>query len=350
MEKFLTPIARAELLKRHRRERDGSIKDRIKVVLLRDDGWSYASIAEALFLSEEGVRQQLKDYVDSDGKKLKPENGGSESILNAEQTKAITSYLETHLYVKASDICGYVHKSYGVRYSVSGMTNWLKNQNFTFHQPCGVPAKANPHAQEQFIAEYGNLKHNLPEDDHIVFMDGVHPTHAVRFTKGWIKKGQRKEIPTNGSQKRLNILGALDLEKMTLSVKSYDTINGENIIAFLTYLMTVMPCGIIHVILDQARYHTCHEVKAWLLLSPRIRLHYLPPYSPNLNAIEPCWKIMHEHTTNNLYHPSFKHFTEKIWEFLDHTFPQKAKSWTDRLTDNFRIMGNKYSLKSQLLM
>jgi hypothetical protein len=56
MERFLTPIARAELLNQHRRERDGRVKDRIKVVLLHDDGWSYASIAEALFLSDAGVR------------------------------------------------------------------------------------------------------------------------------------------------------------------------------------------------------------------------------------------------------------------------------------------------------
>lgn len=339
MEKFLTPIARADLLKRHRRERDGRIKDRIKVVLLRDDGWSYASIAEALFLSEEGVRQQLNDYLES--KKLKPENGGSDSFLNAEQAKSVITHLEAHIYVKASDICGYVQQIYGIRYSVSGMTSWLQAQNFTFHQPCWVPAKANAAAQEKFIADYEKLKKSLPEDDHIVFMDGVHPTHAVRFTKGWIKRGKRKEIPTNGSHKRLNILGALDLEKMTLIARAYDTINGANIIAFLSYLLTVMPLGIVHVILDQAGYHTCKEVKAWLLLNPRICLHYLPPYSPNLNAIEPCWKIMHEHTTNNQYHASFKHFTEKIWEFLEQTFPQKAKSWTDRLTDNFRIMGAK---------
>ena len=341
MEKFLTPVAREALLKHHRHERDGRIKDRIKVVLLRDDNWSYASIAEALFLSEEGVRQQLKDYMESDGRKIRPENGGSESLLNAEQTRVITVHLEANLYVKASDICGYVLNTCGIRYSVSAMTNWLKSQNFTFHQPCGVPAKADPQAQEQFVVDYEKLKRTMPDDDHIVFMDGVQPTHTVRFTGGWIKRGQRKEIPTNGSQKRLNILGVLDLEKMKLSSQAYDTINSTNIIAFLVYLLTVMACG---VILDQARYHTCKEVKVWLLLNPRICLHYLPPYSPNLNAIEPCWKIMHEHTTNNRYYPTFKHFTEKIWYFLDRTFPLHAKTWTDRLTDNFRIMGTKLAV------
>ena len=131
MERFLIPSVRAELLRCHRSERDGRIKDRIKVVLLYDDGWSYASIAEALFLSEEGVRQQLKDYVESDGKKLKPGNGGSQTFLNIIQTKALTVHLENHLYLKVSDICAYVHKTYGIRYSVSGCTG-LRSKDLPF--------------------------------------------------------------------------------------------------------------------------------------------------------------------------------------------------------------------------
>lgn len=341
MERFLSQVDRASLLKRHRLERDGRVKDRIKVVLLRDDGWSYTSIAEALFLSEEGIRQQLKDYEGSEGRKLQPENGGSDSFLNVSQTQELIDYLDSHLYVKVSDICSYVHKTYGIRYSVRGMSNWLARQNFTYHQPCGVPAKANTEAQVKFIEDYKKMQLSLSEDDHTVFMDGVHPTHAVRFTKGWIRKGKRVEIPTNGSQKRLNILGALDLAEMSLHTRAYDTINGQKIIEFFTYLMTVMPTGIINIILDQAGYHTCKEVQNWVALNSRIRLHYLPPYSPNLNAIEPCWKIMHEHTTNNIYHPTFKSFTERIFTFLDQTFPANAHSWIDRLTDNFRIMGTK---------
>jgi transposase len=292
MEKILTAESRLELLKRHRKERDSRVADRIKVVLLRDDGWSFEAIAEALFLSDEGVRQQFKDYVESNGVKLKPENGGSNSLMNEEQSLDLIKHLDEHLYIKVLDICAYVQKAYGVSYSVRGMNNWLERHDFTFHQPCGIPAKADGEKQAAFIEEYEKLKNSLPDDDHIVFMDGVHPTHMVRFRKGWIRKGERKEIPTNGSQKRLNILGALDLEKMVLHAREFDTINAANVIAFLMTLMTLMPGGIIHVILDQAGYHTCKETTAWLLKNPRVKLHYLPAYSPNLNAIEPCWKIM----------------------------------------------------------
>jgi predicted ArsR family transcriptional regulator len=67
------------LLAQHRTERDRRRADRIKAVLLRDDGWSYEQIAAALFLSDEGVRRQIEDYLKNG--KLKPENGGSMARL-----------------------------------------------------------------------------------------------------------------------------------------------------------------------------------------------------------------------------------------------------------------------------
>jgi len=173
----------------------------------------------------------------------------------------------------------------------------------------------------------------------MVFLDSVHPTHKVRFTSGWIKRGKRREIPTNGSQKRLNIIGALDLEKMTLQTQEFGIINAGSITSFFFYLLKVIPPGTINIILDNAGYHTGCEVADWLALHPRIKLHFLPPYSPNLNAIERVWKIMHQNTTNNQYHATFKQFTESIRNFLNVTFAENAKNRTNTLTDNFSVLG-----------
>lgn len=74
---ILEPSVRSELPAQHKRGRDGRACDRIKVVLLRDDGRTYSAIASALLLSEEGGRVQLNDY-ETRGK-LSPENGGSSS-------------------------------------------------------------------------------------------------------------------------------------------------------------------------------------------------------------------------------------------------------------------------------
>ncbi len=148
---ILSPEERAALRQRHKKERDKRIADRMKVVLLCDDGWSTRAIAEALFLTEEGVRQQLRQYEDSG--KLTTENGGSGSLLNETQTAQLLAHIESHLYVKVSEIVAYAHATFGIHYSVRGMTDLITRHHFTFHQPCGVPAKANPEEQKAFVAK-----------------------------------------------------------------------------------------------------------------------------------------------------------------------------------------------------
>jgi transposase len=345
MRAILTTEQRNLLLAEHRTERDRRRADRIKAVLLRDDGWSYEHIAAALFLSDEGVRRQIKDYLKKNGK-LKPENGGSIARLSDGQLQELDKHLSETIYVRTQDIVAYVQKTFGAIYSLRGMTKLVHRLGFSYHKPVGVPAKADGEAQKAWIAWYENLKKSLQDNAKILFLDGVHPTHAVRFQCGWIKKGVRQERPTNGSQQRLNILGALDLEDMAIHTRESDKLNADAVIAFLAHLLTALPHNILHIVLDQARYHTCAAVCEWAAKNPRIHLHFLPAYSPNLNAIEPVWKIMHENTVNNVYSPTFNIFTEKIRNFFADTFPKNAHQWIDRLTDNFRPLSSPLTTNS----
>lgn len=319
-------------IKRHRGERDRRVADRIKVVLWYDEGRTLAEIAHLLFLSEEGVRGHLNDFKRSE--KMKPENGGSVAQLSGENAQKLLEHLDVHTYTDVRDICAYVREKFNVLYSRSGMSAWLHRNGFTFHQPCGVPAKADGAKQAAFIKMYEELKKTLPDNAKILFLDGVHPTHQTRLTRGWIRRGRRKELPMTPSQKRVNILGAIDLESMSLVTKRYDTLNGEAVVDFLKHLQDQEPHAVLHVINDRGRYNTC-PVVAEALARLGITQHLLPPYSPNLNAIERCWKIMHEHVTNNKYYPTFAAFSDALDHFFNVTFKEKAHSFIDRLTDNF---------------
>jgi transposase len=48
---------------------------------------------------------------------------------------------------------------------------------------------------------------------------------------------------------------------------------------------------VINLILDGAGYHRSNEVKE-AAKRFNIKLHYLPPYRPNLNPIKRLWKVM----------------------------------------------------------
>ena len=57
---------------------------------------------------------------------------------------------------------------------------------------------------------------------------------------------------------------------------------------------------LIHVFLDNARYHHAKLVQQWLARSGcRVRLHFIPSYCPHLDPIERLWGLMHRHCTHN---------------------------------------------------
>src|ERR1700729_2262224 len=336
MEIKLTLQEKAELEVQHKNERDRRVADRIKAVLLCSEGWNQVRMSQALRIRPETVHQHLEDY--SSLKKLKPENGGSQSHLTAAQTSELIAHLESTTYVKVSDICAYVQRQYQVKFSESGMKNWLYRQEFSYKKPKGTPSKADPEKQRKFIEYYEDLLNTLPEDEPVEFGDGVHPTMATKVTYGWIRKGQTKTIPTTASRTRMNLMGSMSLETMSVTIGAYETIDSSAMGQHFIKLRDKYPkAPKIHLILDNGPYNTSHETRE-AAKRYGIVLHYLPPYSPNLNPIERLWKLMNEYARNNCFFRTAKEFREAILEFFEVTWPQIARNMVDRINDNFQIV------------
>ena len=175
--RFLKDQERAQLRAQHKKERDGRIRDRIKAILLYDSGWTPQEIAEALLISDQAIREHVREYQESH--KLTPMSGGSEEKLSEEQSQKLAAHLEAYTYLYVKDITAYVETTFKVSYSVPGMTHWLKRHRFSYKKPAVVPGKANLEQQQAWLQEYEKLRLGLSEDETIGFIDGVHPTHNV---------------------------------------------------------------------------------------------------------------------------------------------------------------------------
>lgn len=325
----------------HRYEDDGRVRDRIKAVLLRNEGWSNKEIAQALRIHEETVGQHLRDWVNDE--KLKPESGGSYSKLDDKQTCVLEAHLEEMTYTRVIDICTYVINKFGVLYTVSGMTKWLHQHKFSYKQPKAVPAKADVAKQEEFIEKYLNLVADTPLDEPILFMDSAHPTMATKVSCGWIKKGVDKPIAQSASRTRVNVMGALELSSMNVVSAHPDYVNAETTVAFFDKLKVAYPgAANIHIILDQSGYHRSQLVRDEAL-KRNIVLHYLPPYSPNLNPIERLWKVMNEEVRNNVFFTSAKLFRDAIAEFFESKILKLAPLLRGRINDNFQTIKPAFS-------
>lgn len=311
---FLSDQDRVNLKIQHKQERDKRIADRIKAVLLYDRGWSIQQIAEALFISDQAIRDHIEDYKSV--KKLTPESGGSEEKLSKEQSAQIESHLREHTYLYVKDIIEYVRVAFGVVYTVPGMRTWLQRHEFSYKKPAIVPGKANKEQQQKWLAEYEKLRAELSEDETICFTDGVHPTHNVQPAYGWIKKGVRKEIPANTGRSRLNLSGIIDVVNHNVLVHEDITLNAASTIRFFQKIEEAYPNKKrIHVFCDNASYYRNKTVQKYLETS-KIMLHFLPPYSPNLNPIERLWKWMKERVIYNTYYEHFDDFREAVLGFF----------------------------------
>jgi transposase len=335
MKIILTVKEKEELDLQHGKERDRRVADRIKAVLLNAEGWTQKQIAQALRIRYETVQDHLNDYKNS--KKLKPENGGSQSRLTPFQTSELISHLEANTYIKAEHICIYIEQRFGVKFTVSGLTKWLENNGFSYKKPKGTPAKADPEKQVEFIRYYENLLNTLSDDEPVEFADAVHPTMATKITYGWIRKGKDKLIATTASRTRVNLLGSINLETMEVTIAAYETIDSKAMERHFSSLRKKYPeAPKIHQILDRGPYNISKETKT-AAEKYGIVLHHLPPYSPNLNPIERLWKVMNESVRNNQVFKSALDFRHAIDNFFAQ-WPQIAHSMIDRINDNFQIL------------
>ena len=123
-------------------------------------------------------------------------------------------HMEERLYHHVHEIIEYVKATWNVIYSVPVMNHWLHRNGFSYKKPKGHPYKSDKEAQKQFIIKYEAVKSSLKKEDSLLFIDSVHPTQETKISYGWIRKGKTKNVGTTAGRTRVNIVGALNPEKL----------------------------------------------------------------------------------------------------------------------------------------
>jgi transposase len=330
----------AELRAAHRRAPNVREAYRINAVILLGRGRTPGDVADALLIDPETVRTYFKRYKKGGIEELLRMNYvGSESLLDAVQLAELDAHLQKHLHPTAESVARWVEERWRVCYAPSGMAAVLRRLGYVYKKPKLVPGKANAEAQKNFLKDYENVKKNRDEGDVILFMDATHPQHNPVISYGWIKRGEEHPIKSNTGRRRLNINGAIDVERMSAEIRFDDTIDAVSTIALFEQIERANPLAKrITIICDNARYYRSKAVAEYLENS-RIDLLFLPPYSPNLNLIERFWKYFKRQVLYNHYYEAFndyKNACQRFFRELDSYVPQLRSL----LTENFEIIGN----------
>jgi transposase len=340
---FLDERARGELT---RLARDGTVAHRLarraNALVLLDRGLSCAAVAEVLLLDDDTIRTWHKSYAQTGIQSL-AEFGyrGSAPRLSQAQQDQLRAWITRTLPRTTREVGAWIEAEFGIVYdSRSGLVKLLHRLGMEHRRPEEIARKLDPAKQAAFIAFYMALLKQMQADEVVLFGDAVHPLHEVRPMGCWAPAGSKLAVPQTSGRDRLNVHGAIDLETGRTCMLETASVDAISTIRLLMAISAAYPTQrLIHVFLDNARYHHAKLVKEWLAQPGcRIRLHFIPTYCPHLNPIERLWGEMHKTVTHNRCHARFADFKDALLTFLCKDVPKNWRTLCDKVTDNFRVI------------
>jgi transposase len=329
--------------------RDGSAAARVtrraNALVLLDGGWSCQEVAAALLMNDDTIRGWHKLFERHGIEGLTSfDMGGSAGFLSAAQEDALKAFVGTTLPRSTRQIGAFIEREFGLVYeSRSGLIALLHRLELEYHQPEVISRKLNVDKQKEFIENYDKLLNSLGANEAVLFADAVHPTHAARPVGCWAPKQDNLAIEQTSGRQRINIHGAIDLETGKTRMIEVETVDAASTITLLEAIEALYPLmALLHVFLDNARYHHAKLVQEWLARPGcRIKLHFIPAYCPHLNPIERLWGVMHRNVTHNRTYATCAQFADATLGFLRDKVHRNWAAYRDSVTDNFRVINPK---------
>lgn len=337
----LMPEEIIELRKQHKIIKDKKAAYKINAVILLGTGWTIEQVASALLLDEETLRNYVSNYKAGGVEKLINTNyKGSTAFLSIEQIHQLQTELDSKVYLTNKSIIDFVQTTFGINYSISGMTALLHRLDYIYKKPKLIPTNLDIAVQEEFIKCYKEFMLSKANNEAIFFVDAVHPEHNTMAAYGWLKKGIPKKLATHYGRQRLNLHGAINPETLDTFIVEGGTIDSSSTISLFETLENYYPLATkIYVILDNAGYHKSREVEAYLNNS-RIKAAYLPSGCPNLNLIERLWKLLKRKVLYNRYFEGFVSFRNSCLEFFKSLTKHENELW-NIMNDEFEIVSSR---------
>jgi transposase len=300
--------------------RDGSAASRVtrraNALVLLDNGWSCQEVAAALLLNDDTIRGWHKLFEQRGIEGLTSfDMGGSVGFLSTTQEDALKAFVGATLPRSAREVGAFIEREFGLVYeSRSGLIALLHRLGLEYHKPDVISRKLNVAKQKDFIESHDKLLNSLGNDEAVLFVDAVHPTHAARPVGCWAPKQEKLAIEQTSGRERINIHGAINLETGETRMIDVETVNAASTITLLEAIEALYPMlALIHVFLDNARYHHAKLVQEWLARPDcRIKLHFIPTYCPHLNPIERLWGLMHRNVTHNKTYATCAQFSDNF--------------------------------------
>lgn len=335
---------RKTLLAHYRRNPDPAVRLRAHLLLLLAAGYPWATITAVLFCSTRTIARWKRRFEQGGVPAVLGERRGRRARFATWLVQLVVGWVtqcspRDFGFLRSRWCCGVVvvllAEVSHVRVSPETVRRWLHRENLVWRRPRPVLGPSDPQRPAK-LRKLRKLLRNLPADEIAVFQDEVDVNLNPKIGSMWMPRGVQAEVPTPGTNEKRYLAGSLNWR--TGDVVSTEGLprEGRNAALFLRHLddlrYHLRRYHKIHVICDNAKFHDCRAVQAYLRRwGQRIELHFLPTYSPQANPIERIWWHLHEEITRNHRCGSLDELLDLVFDWLEERRPFLVEDQTYRL-------------------
>jgi len=299
------------LRRQGQKTRDAALRTRIQIVLLYDAGLGAQRIAAHLGCVPATAVRVVRRFLDvgEDGL-IDGRRGNGELKVDDDLRQALAELVagsaRDHGWTRPTwtreALARTLRRKTGVNVSVTTVARMLVvlGARWGMARPivlCPWPKARKAHRLRAIRKTLARLR----PDEVAYFEDEIDIHLNPRIGRDWTLRGRQRVVVTPGQNRKRYIAGALAVNRTDLVFVQAERKNSDLFLALLDKLRTHhRRVRRIHLVLDNYGIHSSRRVQAYLAQHAGLfRLHFLPPYSPEHNAIERLWREVHANVTRN---------------------------------------------------
>lgn len=330
----LTTKQRDELLSLYRKDPDPELRFRAHIILLLGAGHTWDTIEAMLFCSSRTVDRWLKRFRSEGVTGLTGKNRGRPFRLDIGCVGLLVYWVTTKVpsdfgFLRTRWSCVLLalllRDRHGVAVSRETVRRMLHHGKLVYRRPRPVPPP-NEDQRSARLAELRALLEGLPADETAVFQDEVEVNTNPEIGRMWMFRGRQATVQTPGTNKKRHLAGSMHWRTAQVFLTQARPDQRRDSSLFIDHLdelrRRLRRYKKIHVICDNAGFHTSREVVEYLWKwEGRIEVHLLPSYSPDYNPIERVWWHLREEITRNHRCKDLGELVAKVVTWLEERSP-----------------------------